>query len=345
MVAPRLSVIVPFYNKPENLARCLAGLRASTLAEFELLLVDDCSTDPEAVRIAEESGARCVRMERNGGPGIARNAGARHATGEVLVFVDSDVVVHAEALAALQRVFAERPDVAAAFGSYDDRPAAVGLVSEYRNLLHHHTHQSGPEQATTFWAGCGAMRRAVFERHGGFDPVYRQPSIEDIELGMRLHAAGESILLLPEIRCTHLKRWNFKEMLRTDIGARAIPWTHLLIERPTSGGDLNVSASQKLCVACAYLGILVPLAGPLIAPASLGRGWLFIGLAFFAPIAWINRDLYRVFFAHCPGARGLLFGVASVALHVLYYLYSGFAFVWAHLSFRVGGVRTGTRGA
>ena len=59
------------------------------------------------------------------------------------------------------------------------------MVSQYRNLLHHFVHQHGHAEASTFWAGCGAIRRAAFDAVGGFDAArFPRPSIEDIELGL-----------------------------------------------------------------------------------------------------------------------------------------------------------------
>jgi len=328
---PSLSVIVPMYNAPDNLERCLAALRASSLSDFELILADDCSTDERAIAIARESGARYHRMDENGGPGLARNAAARLATGDVLVFVDSDVLVHADTLERIRDVMADT-SVASLFGSYDDRPAARGVVTEYRNLLHHWTHTTGPSEATTFWAGCGAVRREVFERHGGFDPGFRRPSIEDIELGMRMHAAGDRILLRPDVQCTHLKHWSFWEMVRVDVACRAIPWTHLLIDRPWTGGDLNVESKQKLCVVLVYLALLAPWP---LALAPLPHAWtwaLLIPLLCLAGVVRINRKLYAFFFRD----RGLAFGATAVSLHLFYYLYSGAAFAWAQATHRLG---------
>ena len=325
MTEPSLSVIVPMFNAPENLARCLAGLAASTVADFELIVVDDASSDERARALAAASGARVLRLEANAGPGVARNAGAASARGDVLVFVDSDVVVHAETLARMRACLAERGDAAGLFGSYDAEPAAPGVVSAYRNLLHHWTHQNGPPEASTFWAGCGALRREVFLRHGGFDPFYRRPSIEDIELGMRLVAAGERILLRPEIQCTHLKRWRLAEMVRVDVACRAIPWTHLLIERPGTGGDLNLELGQKLCVVLVLAALALPALGALLGWAVAG---LALSLAALGVVAWINRGLYALFWRR----RGAGFACAGFLLHALYYVYSAGAFAWAHLA-------------
>ena len=75
------------------------------------------------------------------------------------------------------QVFATEPDVSAVFGSYDASPPARGIVSEYRNLLHHYVHQTSGGLATTFWAGLGAVRREAFVAVDGFDDWrFRSPS-------------------------------------------------------------------------------------------------------------------------------------------------------------------------
>jgi len=106
-----------------------------------------------------------------------------------LFFVDADVVI-AQARSSVSG--ASSPDIPsrrAVFGSYDARPSDGSMVSRYRNLLHHFVHQRGNPEASTFWAGCGAIRRSVFHEVGGFDAGrFRRASIEDIELGYRLRA-------------------------------------------------------------------------------------------------------------------------------------------------------------
>src|SRR5262249_5000753 len=137
---PRCSAIVPATNAPPTLGACVEAIRAAAEPPDELIVVED-----------------------GGGPADARNRGASLARGDVLVFVDADVVVHPDAFARIRADFDRDPDLGALFGSYDDRPAAPGVVSAFRNLLHHHVHQQGAGRATTFWAGLGAVRREAFE--------------------------------------------------------------------------------------------------------------------------------------------------------------------------------------
>jgi glycosyltransferase involved in cell wall biosynthesis len=176
---PSVSVIVPAYNRSRELRECLSALSRSVPPPLESIVVDDASTD-DTSSVATEHGAIVLRLARNAGPAAARNAGGRAAQGDIVLFVDSDVVVAPEAIRRVVKAFEDDPALAAVFGSYDRRPRAPGLVSRYRNLLHHYTHQIGNPEAGTFWSGCGAIRRSVFVGVGGFDAARSpRPSIED----------------------------------------------------------------------------------------------------------------------------------------------------------------------
>ena len=312
----KLSVIIPVHNGGDALRRCLEALAASTRPPDEVILVDDASTDGSA-DLAHRHGARVIRLEGPPhGPAFARNRGAEAAEGDVLLFIDADVMVHPDTLARIDRHLTGHPDVDALFGSYDADPPARGVASRYKNLLHHYVHQHGRREAATFWAGCGAIRRPVFIRMGGFDEDYDRPAIEDIELGARLRRAGYRIWLCPDVQVAHLKRWTLASLLRADIRDRAIPWTRLIVREQELPSDLNVDVRSRASAVVAWailislaLGFLWPLAWVGIA---VGMG-LLIGL---------NADLYR-FFAQ---QGGFAFAIAAGGLHWLYLLYSSLIF-------------------
>jgi GT2 family glycosyltransferase len=316
----RLSVIVPVYNNARDLVDCLDALRACASPDGEIIVVDDGSTDTSA-STAAATNARVLRLERNSGPAAARNEGARCARGEFLFFVDSDVVVARGALERVTRTLEERPDLAAVFGSYDTRPRAAGLVSQYRNLLHHWVHQTGNPDAFTFWAGCGAVRRTAFEAVGGFDVDRSRFAIEDIELGHRLRRAGYRILLDKALQCTHLKRWTLRSMVRADVLYRAVPWTRLMLEVDAMPNDLNLAREQRLSLA------LVAVAGACAVLALRDVRWLGPVGAALATVAFMNRRLYAFF----RRERGLAFALACFPLHLLYYVCGGVGFVYAWL--------------
>ena len=331
----KISVIVPVFNSASELSKCLDALVASRPPEVEIIVVDDASTDDSA-EVAARSGARVIRLAKNSGPAAARNRGAQHARGAILFFVDADVVVAPDAIERVSRAFVERPDVAAVFGSYDDRPMRRGVVSQYRNLLHHFVHQQGNPDASTFWAGCGAVRRSVFEALGGFDAVrFRHPCIEDIEFGVRMRRAGHRILLDKQVQGTHLKTWTLRSVVRTDIARRAIPWARLISETGGAPDDLNLKRSQRLS------GALVVLACVSLPLTALRVEWAVVpGAALLAVVA-LNHQLYR-FFARRGGLR---FAAACIPLHLLYYLYSSLSYAFVRLSLRTVAAAAALRNA
>ncbi|MEQ1728960.1 MAG: glycosyltransferase [Vicinamibacterales bacterium] len=327
----QISVIIPAYQSRGSLPRCLAALRASTLLPADVVVVDDGSTDGTG-ELAGAAGATVVPVPAGPlGPAAARNRGAAHAGGDILLFLDADVAVHADALARIADCFRDHAEVAALFGSYDDEPTERTLVSRYRNLLHHHVHQHGREDASAFWAGCGAVRRAVFEAVGGFDERFTHPSIEDIEFGSRLRDGGHRIWMRPEIQATHLKRWTLRSVLRSDIFDRAIPWSRLIVRRGALPDDLNTATSGRVSAAASW--VLVAAGG--LGLATRDGRWAFVALTAFAVLQVVNRSLYRLLLR--KGGLPLL--GAGVALHLVYFLYSSAVFAaiaGTHLLRRTG---------
>lgn len=321
----RLSIIVPVYNDPDNLRECIAGLQATVPASAEIIVVDDASTDVASIDAATQY-VTLLRLKRNSGPAAARNHGARHAIGEVLWFVDADVVVAPNAVTSLFAAFAQRTDVAAVFGSYDAHPRAAGLVSQYRNLLHHFVHQHGNSDASTFWAGCGAVQRAAFFAVGGFDELqFPRSSIEDIDLGYRLRQSGYRIFLDKSLQCTHLKRWTLRSMIWTDIVHRAIPWSQLLLTRKYPRNDLNLVVGQQFSVVLVGLAMIAVL-GAVLQPQSFALA--FVALVV---VGIINRDLYAFFHQR----HGLSFACLCMPLHLLYYVCSGVSYGYAWWTVRI----------
>jgi glycosyltransferase involved in cell wall biosynthesis len=215
-------------------------------------VVDDGSTD-NTVEIAKRFSAKVLSTDGRRGPAHARNLGARAALGEVVFFIDSDICLHRSTISRLVSGFTEQPGFDGIIGSYDDSPGQQDVLSMYRNLLHRYVHQNGRREASTFWSGCGAVRKSVFLEHGGFDERYQRPAIEDIELGYRLTAAGHRILLDRSLEVKHLKRWTFLNLIKTDIFDRGMPWTELILRDGRMPNDLNIQLSQRVSVALAFL--------------------------------------------------------------------------------------------
>jgi GT2 family glycosyltransferase len=259
---------------------------------------------------------RILATGDRGGPARARNLAAESAAGDLLLFVDADVELESDAVERIREAFVVDPDLVAVFGSYDDEPLCPGVVSRFRNLLHHHTHAAHPGPAVTFWSGCGAILRSRFLDLGGFDEGFRFPSVEDIELGMRITAAGGRILLDPAIRCKHAKSWSLASMIYTDVVHRARPWTRLIASRRLLAPVLNVDWRGRSSGVLAVLAVVMALA----AIRWPSAGWWAAGCL--AGVVALNAGFYRL----CLQKRGPVFMLAAIALHWLYFVYSSLTF-------------------
>jgi hypothetical protein len=285
-----LSVVIPATDRPATLGAVVAAAERATGAPEELIVVDS---------------------PQNLGPAAARNRGARRARGDVIVFVDADVEVHDDAFQRIRTAFDGDPGLAAIFGSYDDAPGADGIVSDFRNLLHHHVHHQGAGVATTFWAGLGAIRREVFLDLGGFDEErFPRPAVEDIELGMRLYERGERAVLDPAIRGKHLKRWTLLSMTKTDLLQRGVPWLRLVLERRSQSTALNLGWRNRVGTAASLL---------LVAGLVRRRFWVSGGAL--ALLVGLEGRFYVLLLRR----RGPLLVAAGLPLHVVHRLTSAAA--------------------
>lgn len=294
MRSTNLSVIIPTNQLSEDLTACLRSLHAQTLVpEHEVIVVlDGIAKDPSFFTPFSEA-IKIIELKENRGPAYARNEGARQASGNVLFFVDADVVLHPDTLHKVDAFFSRPDHTPALIGSYDDQPFHTATVSKFRNLLHHYTHQCSPSGVSTFWGACGAVTKEAFWHVGGFDTSFPKPSVEDIELGYRLLESGYKITLQKDIFVKHLKHWTFQNMLQTDIFYRAKPWTKLLIRhQKMKEKNLNINPEEKIAAILLFLSVLSLLAG-LFSPLS----FLF-SLVLALSLITLKRRTYSFFAKH-----------------------------------------------
>ena len=280
-----LSVVIPATDGRATLERAVEAVHRADAPPEEVIVVDEPTNLVSAA---------------------ARNAGARRATGDILVFVDADVEIHADAFVRIRSAFEDDSRLDAVFGAYDDAPASGSVVSDFRNLLHHHVHHRSAGPAVTFWTGIGAIRREVFLEAGGFDETHAW--IRDVELGMRLARDGRAIQLDPSIQGRHLKRWTLASMVETDLFRRGIPWLRLILKnRAWNSTALNLGWRERLGTLTALLLVI-----------ALVRRSIFLVVASLAAVMVLERRFHALL--RRRGGAKLL--AAGVPLHVLHRLIS-----------------------
>ncbi|GAB5536303.1 MAG: hypothetical protein Rubg2KO_25520 [Rubricoccaceae bacterium] len=327
-----VSVIVPVHNGGDAFRRCADALASALGPEDELVIVADGETDGAWRHLPPmRSTVQTVLNPTPQGPAMARNRGAELATSDVLFFVDADVVVQPDTVARVREAFATHTGLDALVGSYDDTPGDPAFLSQYRNLLHHYTHQvaghqlvdSGPYATlSTFWTGCGAVRRDLFLKLGGFDESYPVPCIEDIEFGYRLTDAGHRIGIDPDLQVKHLKAWEAAGMIRTDVFQRAAPWAELLLKRGGAENNLNVDRRSRLSV----MAVGAMLAGGV---AATFRPRVALPLTALTACAFLGLNF--PFYKYLARRRGVGFALRTLPWHMLYYGCSGAGFALALL--------------
>lgn len=283
----RLSVVIPATDGRATIDRVVKA-------------VNEAADPPEEVIVVDRP-AHLISA-------AARNLGAQRANGDVLVFIDADVEVHADAFVRIREAFDNDPALTAVFGSYDDEPGRVSVVSDFRNLLHHHVHHQGAGRATTFWTGLGAVRRDAFFSLGGFDETLSW--IRDIEFGMRLRRNGGMILLDPSIQGKHLKHWTLVSMIETDLFRRGVPWLRLILADRSYSTALNLGWRHRVGT-----GASVVFVGGLV------RRKLRLASTALALLLVVDRGFYALLLRR----RGVRMLAAGVPLHVLHRLTSAAA--------------------
>ncbi|MGD9210586.1 MAG: glycosyltransferase family A protein, partial [Desulfobacteraceae bacterium] len=225
-----ISIIIPFLNAERTLKTCLDSIAAVNYQDFEVILVDDGSQDHSA-EIAMRYPFRYFHNKSNKGAGAARNFGASKAKGDILLFLDADIIVQPDIVSRVRSTFFKDPTVSAVVGMYSKGTTETGFFSVYKNLENHYEHYSFNKPFFSFVAFAGAVRKEVFEDLKGFNEKFRGATVEDVEFGYRLSQAGYKSILDKQLLVIHQKKITFLKFVKSELIHRAIPWWILLLQR------------------------------------------------------------------------------------------------------------------
>ncbi len=206
--------MIPAYNAEATLISCLYSLRKQTAKPSQIILVDDCSTDRTAA-IASDAGIDILSFSERGGPAIARNAGAERAAGDIILFLDADVVVPVDLVERISDCFLSDSSTVAVQTVYSPYCPAEDIISGYQNFYYYHslTRIKGNSTAT-FATWCAAILRDTFIEIGGFNTSIPEPTVEDEELGYEIADRGKKIALVRDIQVTHLASYTISQFIR-----------------------------------------------------------------------------------------------------------------------------------
>ena len=243
----KISVIVPMFNAAKTIKRCLDSIYNSTYKNFEVIVVDDCSSD-DSVKIAKKYHCKLIKLKNNSGPAKARNSGAKKAKGDILFFTDCDVVLNNDVLEKVVLRFKKNPDLVSIVGIYSIDPANDGRFAWFASLQKYSNWIKAKKLTKApFRTEIGAIKKKVFEEVGGFDTKYKKADVEDYEFGYRVSKKYD-ILLDRTIQGKH----HFPEFktVAKNYFKRSSMWFRLFLKRKkfdtaatTMGMGLSVVSS------------------------------------------------------------------------------------------------------
>ncbi|MEW6235138.1 MAG: glycosyltransferase family 2 protein [Candidatus Omnitrophota bacterium] len=317
------SIIIPVYNGEKTLPDTLRSVSSLEGGPFEIVVVDDGSTD-RTPDIAREYNAVVVRMDQNQGPAAARNMGARFASHDILVFTDSDVLLPKRLLGIVAGHF-NKTAADAVQGVFSEVCPFANYFSQYKNLYNRFVLTNLPDWIDTTFTSITAVRRAAFLDSGGFDEGIRGASVEDRTLGRNLRKTGCRIRLDRSIEVIHNKKLTCSGFIRNQF-RRSRDLAKLMLrnrsEPPLPPLEQDAapevrfgtnSLSTMLRIPAAYLGILfcgIAFADPIFLVAA--AFWALLFLHLIAPLEW--RLLRR---------RGLFFALKGIPVNFLDAVASG----------------------
>jgi glycosyltransferase involved in cell wall biosynthesis len=214
---PRVSVVVASYNGAATLKSCLHSLERLNYPDYEVILVDDGSTDATQSIAATFPGVRNIRHERNQGLGVARNTGIDAATGEIVAFTDSDCRADEDWLYYLVGDLLRSRFAGIGGHNFlpsDDSPTAAAVMVSPGGPAHVMLNDRVAEHIP----GCNmAFYRWSLKEIGGFDPIYRRAG-DDVDICWRLQQRGYRIGFSPAGFVWHYRRNTIRAYLRQQGG-------------------------------------------------------------------------------------------------------------------------------
>ncbi len=298
------SVILPAYNNSDKLKRLLLSIqeRCPDIGNHEVIVVDDGSKNNSIALLCERFPfVKYIRHEENHGVANARNVGARESRNDILVFIDSDLLVQSDFISILSKKFEDK-NVVAVSGTSSAVPANSSPFRDYWGFYKALNMPKG-EYTTLFTGQQGAIKKDIFWRSGGWDANIKGVSKEEYEFTARLEKLGVKINYDPEFELKpHYK--GFWELIPENY-RRAKKWCVIFLYRKKFD-DYTSTFSGGLTYA---LGAFLFASG--VAVLIFHRlGILFILSVFLYLAATFN------FWAFIIKKRGFFFCLLSVFFHI-----------------------------
>ncbi len=296
-----ISVIIPAYNSEKTIEKLLRSLRKSTFSDYEIIVVDDHSSDNTG-EISRKYSDIVITLKERSGPARARNIGAEKAKGDILLFLDADVIiVDVNQIGYVSRRFRDNQEMKAMVGIYSKQPINDGFFPKYKALVAYFWFHE-VKFLEAFDTHSAIIRREVFDELGGFDTIYKDALIEDFEFGYRV-SEKYPIYLDTNFQVAH----HFPSFLANAkrYSQRSFYWAKLFLKRKKFDKAVGTPKEgiSRLSGFSSFLSLfLIPF-------------WPMVGIVIFLFLFFIYFLFSSKFFSFCFKEEGSMFTIRAIATH------------------------------
>lgn len=306
-----ISIIIPNYNSAKTIGQCLESVYNSNSRNFEVIVVDDGSAD-NSTGIIDLFPCKLIKLNHNKGPANSRNIGVKHSKGNILLFLDSDIIINKNTIKKIHDIFNTKKDIDIVYGYYDKNPVNTGFFQEYAALNSYHIQKKNFRDAKKgkplnlpFQASIGAIKKKRFVKSGGFNTQYKGADIEDDEFGYILKHSN--IYLDPELKVMHYFK-DGKELIRNHFKRAGFFTKTLFKYKKPHHAFVNLNQFLKL-----FFGLVSFLS---ISIVFIIPGFIYITLIFLSLFLILNVKFYNFILRE----KGFMFLSKSILFNYFMYI-------------------------
>ena len=213
-----ISVIIPSYNSGQTLTECLDAIFSNKFENFEVIIVSDKSTD-NSIDIAKNYNCKIIELKENKGPAFARNTGAKSASGDILLFLDSDCIVKNDALINIDEIFKNKK-ANVVQGVYSHKPNYKSINTQYQQSFYcYYTWQENLDYTDSLTSMYFALKKETFIESEGFNINIKYATAEDEEFGYSLINRGYKISILKKLSVEHKVNYTLLQFIKRNFKA------------------------------------------------------------------------------------------------------------------------------
>ena len=306
---PFISVIIPNHNGEKTIGRCLEAAYSSTFNNFEIIVVDDCSTDA-SIAIISQYPCRLVRLSEHGGASKARNTGAQSSKGDVLFFIDADCLLLPETLTKAASAYMEGGPEVVIGGTYTWLPYDQKFFSIFQSIYIHYSETKNLQNPDYIATHAMLIQAEIFKQSGGFNEDF-MPILEDVEYSHRLKNMGYTLGMDPDIQVQHIFNFTVTKSLRNAI-RKTKYWSIYSIKNKDLLSDSGTASQEfKFNVLSCFANLFLVLLGLLL------HDWIVVVpiLLLYGANLYLNRHLIKAFHK----TRGPHFAISAILYYTILY--------------------------